>query len=170
MKIYVAGEVPRKQSSSGMLKSKFGFSEKWSFDALTKTYREIEDAVAKAKAFTGRSIELKMPYPDPEVDKLEPKDFVEYLRDEISQSDAVLTIFCPPGIAVAFEADLASALHKPQTILVAGSLRIPRFLRVLENVVSIQIIEDVKFSNVLVELTNAVQESAGGAWYTSSST
>jgi hypothetical protein len=158
MKIYVAGEVPRK-------KSQFEFSEEFSSDALLKTYQTIEEAASKATAFSGQSVELKMPYPNPRADDLDPKSFVEYLREEISQSDAVLTIFSPPGIAVAFEADLASALHKPQTILVAGSLRIPRYLRTLQHVVKIDILENIQMPKVLVELTKAVHEQAEGAAY-----
>jgi hypothetical protein len=165
MKIYVAGEVPREESPVTTLKSLFGFSEKLSSSALKKTYRQIKDAASETKAFIGQTVELKMPYPDPEVDKLEPQDFAEYLRNEISQSDAVLTIFTPPGIAVAFEADLASALHKPQIILVAGSLRIPRYLRTLQHVVKIDVLEDVQMRKVLVELSTAVHEAAGGFEY-----
>jgi len=159
MKIYVAGEVPRERPPTGPLKSLLGLSEEPSPSALMKIYRQIEDA---ATAFTVRRIELKMPYPDPKVDGLGPKEFVEYLRDKIGQSDGVLTVFCPPGIAVGFEAHLASELRKPQTILVPRSLRVPRYLSVLPYVVKVDMLEEVRMSGVLRELTQAVLEMEDG--------
>src|SRR5918992_1401070 len=110
MKIYVAGEVPREKSTAAAFKSLLGLSGELSSEALTRIYRQIEATAFEAKAFTSRGIELTMPYPNPKVDALGPKEFVEYLRHEISQSDGVLTIFCPPSIAVGYEAHLASEL------------------------------------------------------------
>jgi hypothetical protein len=151
MRIYVAGEVPREDHTPSRLSS----------EALSKIYDRITEAASKVR-FRGDRIEVKLPYPDREIDELDPKSFVEHVRDEIQKSDAVLTVFFPPGIAVGFEAQLASKLRKPQTILIPKSLRVPRYLRVLPYVGKIYPIEDIQFREVLVDLANAVQESAGG--------
>jgi hypothetical protein len=165
MIIYVAGEVPRPDTTAAGLKELFGLTDKPSADSLTKIYREIEAAASNKLAFSGPGIELKMPYPDAKVDALGPKEFVDYLREEISKSDGVLTVFSHPGIAVGFEASLASELRKPQIILVPSSLRMPRYLAALPNVVKIHTLQEIKMSDALAELTAAVQKESEGVAY-----
>jgi hypothetical protein len=164
MKIYVAGEVPRPPRPMAALKSRFGLSSQPSAGSLTKIYLEIKAALA-GLGFSSGGDELKLPYPNPTWDSLEPKDFVARLRETISESDAVLTVFFPPGIAVAFEALLAAELRKPQIILVPEAIAIPRYLRTLPNVVNIYELENVEFSNVLGELTASFQKEAEGVEY-----
>src|SRR5712691_8646501 len=159
MRIYVAGEVPRGDHTPSALQAMVDeltgkLSKKFSSEPLTRIYRRIEEAAS------GMNIELVIPHPNPAIDKLDPKTFVQYLRDEIGKSDAVMTIFFPPGIAVGFEAHLASELGKPQTILIPRSLRVPRYLHALPSVIRIGKIEDIQLREVLVELMSAVQESA----------
>jgi hypothetical protein len=160
MKIYVAGEVPRDEPWMASEIAAFGLPKGPPTEALLKTYRQIEESASNASRLIRRSIELKMPYTDAELDGLEPKAFVKYLRNEISRSDAVLTVFFPPGIAAACEAHLASELRKPQIILAPRSLRVPRYLHTLNRLVNIHVLEDVEMADVLIELTKAVHESA----------
>ena len=129
-----------------------------------KTYREIIRAARNIRRAIGREINLKLPFPDPQVDALKPKAFIEYLREEIGQSDAVLTILSSPGIAVGYESHLASMLRKPQLILVPRSVRPPRWLQALEYVIDIRRLRHVELSAALKDLAAAVEETKGLAY------
>ena len=77
MRIYVAGEVLREESATAMWKSLLGLPGELSSRALRKTYRQIKEAAYKGTAFTNQGIELSMPFPDPQLDTLEPGRFVD---------------------------------------------------------------------------------------------
>ena len=155
MRIYVAGEVPRERETPRTMAERF-FGEKSS--SLSRLYAEIGAAKTKF-AVSGQQIEVVLPWPDPLLDKLDARSFVEYVQSEIKKADAVLTVFTPPGIAVGFESRFAADLGKPQIVLLPADIRIPRWLQVLPGVVRIGRIGEIGMSEVVNELADATQRA-----------
>jgi hypothetical protein len=152
MNIYIAGIVLRESLDKSLL------------EFLDRLYVEIKQAAAEVPSEP--PIVVQIPYPDPQLEEMRPGDFVVEVRDRIMNSDAVISIFSPPSVAVAFEAQLAAELQKPQAILAARRWHPPRFLLALPHVVGVYAPgeDDLRqvFTDLIARVNQGVRHRHGG--------
>jgi hypothetical protein len=132
MKIFVAGTLLRNQLPQPLLAR------------LLRAYTELQEYAGS------RKFEIKLPLVEDKLSKMSREQVLSEVERRISESDSVVTVLYPWNDAVAFEADKAAKLDKPQAIIVSqeGAEKLPPEMRRLVH----GSIEDVSWEKVIKAL------------------
>jgi nucleoside 2-deoxyribosyltransferase len=94
----------------------------------------VYEAIRERLAATGT--EADFPLRDWELDRAEPREFVEAIRNRIERADTVITVLAPGDQSAPVESTMAAFLGKRQ-IIVSDGAEVPRMLRGLEGVAAV---------------------------------
>jgi hypothetical protein len=117
------------------------------------------------ETLTAAGIEVIVPVSNETTEDADPQTFFQIMKDRISASDLVITVFPERNRSVPVEATMASFMNKPQYIVAGDIEAVPRLLKGLPGMTQTVSVNDI--DQVLHEIqhasTRGYSESEGDA-------